>query len=302
MPDQSDNGRGQDGATAAWFDAGVGLWLYLLTLVVEGVVGGCTRWVLVYLAAAGAAAILRLALDPGLLAWIAAIAPIAFSLSGLIFPGRGRWWRHRSGLRRPSAEELELLTLAFELFAPAQTLPAIAVLDDPLPFAGVRGTTAIVSRGLVESTSLAPVLAHECGHLQSLDGRLTEALGRLSVWVDPLGPSFEAEERSGVGAQASVGGGLIYSSIRLALRLSGGGQVQRLLGPLWSAYWRRREFAADAAAAAVGQGHDLALHLRDEVLPFEVSRPLRVFNCADLPPTALRIERLTEASRWGGTK
>jgi Zn-dependent protease with chaperone function len=302
MPDQSDNGRGGNGVITAWIDAGVGLWLYLLTLLVEAVVGGCTRWVLVYLAVVGGGAILPLGLEPSLLAWLAAMAPIAFSLSGLILPGGGRWWRHRGGLRRPSAEELEVLTLAFELIAPARPLPRIAVLDTPLPLAAVRGATVIISRGLVESSALPAVLAHERGHLRSLDGRLTEALERLSVWEDPLGPSLELEDRSAGGRKTDVSAGHLFSLLRLALRLTGGGQVQKLLGPLWSAYWRRREFVADAEAAALGQGPDLARHLRDEVLPFDVSRPVQIFNHAEHPPTALRIERLAQESQVGGTK
>jgi Zn-dependent protease with chaperone function len=62
------------------------------------------------------------------------------------------------------------------------------VLDDPLPSAAVRGTTVILSRGLLESASLAAVLAHELGHINSLDGHLTEALNRLALWDDPLAP------------------------------------------------------------------------------------------------------------------
>jgi Zn-dependent protease with chaperone function len=302
MPDQCDNRRGLNGVITAWLEAGAGLWLYLLTLALEAAVGGLARWVVVYLAAVSVGAIGLIELDRSLLAWVAAVAPIVFSLSGLLFPGDGRWWRHRGGLRRPSAEELETLTLAFELFARARSLPPIAVLDDPFSLAAVRGTTLIVSRGLIESSSLPAVLAHEQGHLRSLDGRLTEALQRLSVWEDPLGSSSQFEAGSRAGSEPVVPAGHVYSLLRLTLRLTGGGQVQKVLGPLWGAYWRRREFIADAGAAALGQGPDLTRHLRDEVLPLEVSRRLRVFNFADHPPTALRIERLEEAGRPGGTK
>jgi Zn-dependent protease with chaperone function len=205
-------------------------------------------------------------------------------------------------LRRPSAEELEILTLAFRLFAPTRSLPRVAVLDDPLPIGGVRGLTVIVSRALVESDSLAAALAHECGHLWSLDGRLTEAVDRLAIWEDPLGPPAELDGRRVIGKEQGFGGGPLYHLLRLVLRLAGGNQVRSAFGPLWSAYWRRREFVADAAAVAVGQGPDLARHLRDEVLPFDISRPMRVFNHAEHAPTALRIERLAQASRMGGTK
>ncbi len=276
--------------------------LYLITVSVEIVVGGAARFLLAYPLAVMASVVLQGAPSADTVAIAAALLPVCHSLGGLILPGPGWWWRRRAGLRRPSAEELEVLTLAFELFSPARPLPRIAVLDDALPFEAVRGTTVIVSRGLVESTSLAPALAHECGHLQSLDGRLTEALARLAVWDDPLAPPLDFEGRDTLGRDRDLGGGLLYFSLRLLVRLAGGGQVRRVFGPLWSAYWLRREFAADAAAAAVGQGPDLARYLRDEVLPFDVSRPVGLFNHSKHPPTALRIERLVQANQAGGTK
>jgi Zn-dependent protease with chaperone function len=182
-----------------------------------------------------------------------------------------------------------------------RSLPRVAILDDPLPLAAVRGTTVIVSRGLVESTSLAAALAHECAHLRSIDGRLTEALERLSIWTDPLGPSVDPRTSDRVDREGERSG-LLYSTLRLLVSLAGGGQARQALCPLWSAHWRRREFAADAGAAAAGQGLDLARHLRDEVLPFEISKQRGVFNLSDHPPTALRIERLEAAGAASGTK
>lgn len=74
-----------------------------------------------------------------------------------------------------------------------------------------------------------PVLAHELGHVDTLDGRLTEALGRMVLWEDPLGPlprgdraAYEPEEPHG----------FLFGAIRWALRLVGGTMTQQLLSPL----------------------------------------------------------------------
>lgn len=279
----------------------IGLCLYLLTVSLEFAVGGAARFLLIYPLAAVARIAIPGAPSPRSVAVVAALLPVVGSVCGLIVPGPGRWWRRRAGLRRPSLEEIDALSLAFALFAPTRSLPRVAILDDPLPVAAVRGLTVIVSRGLLESTSLAAVLAHECAHLQSVDGRLTEALERLSIWADPLGPSVDPKTGETV-EDGGAPGGLLYGLLRLLVSLAGGGRVRQALCPLWSAHWRRREFAADVGAAEAGQGPDLVRHLRDEVLPFEISRERGVFDLSDHPPTALRIERLEQAGVGSGTK
>ena len=113
-------------------------------------------------------------------------------------PGRGWVWGRRLGARRPSAEEAAAVADALALLrAPTPTARTGSwyVLDDPLPGAAARGRTIVLSRALIESDPLAAVLAHELGHADSLDGRLTEALSRLELWGDPLGPS--SHERGG---------------------------------------------------------------------------------------------------------
>jgi Zn-dependent protease with chaperone function len=282
--------------------ATAGVCLYLLTASLELVVAGAARFVLVYPLAVTARIAFSAVPSATVVAMVAALFPVFPSLGGLLLTGCDWWWQRRAGLRRPSVEELETLALAFSLFAPARSLPRVAVLDDPLFLADVRGATLIVSRGLLESTSLPAVLAHEWGHLRSMDGRLTEALDRLSLWEDPLGSPEEPEAGRPTGVRVEERAGLLYSSLRLIVRLAGGGLGQKALAPLWSSYWRHREFVADSGAVAVGQGHDLARHLREEVLPLELSRQVGIFRLSNHPPTALRIERLEKVGRPGGTK
>jgi integrase len=57
---------------------------------------------------------------------------------------------------------------------------------------------------------VAAGLGRELGHTRSLDGRLTEALDRLELWSDPLGP---LEPRCGAQAQGtnSSNSGIFWS-------------------------------------------------------------------------------------------
>jgi Zn-dependent protease with chaperone function len=307
MHTQTESAQEHPAGTAPVFSTAAGLGLYLLTLAAEAMLGAGARWLLFYLGAATVGAIVPLGLSAEELAWIVAVAPLAHSAMGLALPGQGRLWRLRLGARRACSEEQAALGDALELLRTLDPqLPddgPFYILDDPLPVAAVRGRALIVSRGLIESESLAAILGHELGHVDSLDGRLTEALQRLVVWADPLGPpnrhgapqppdDFKPEPQRS----------LLWSSLRLLLRLAGGGVAERLLAPLWAAYWRSREYAADAYAAALGQAEDLARHLSDHEQPFDAPQPGVLFKAAEHPPVALRIESLHEYSMRGGSK
>ena len=283
-----------------------GLGLYLLTLAGEAMLGAGVRWLLTYL---GASALgLLFPLGPGAegLAWFAALAPLLFSLAGLLLPGRGRLWSRRLGARAPSAEEAAALEDALALLRSADpSLPGPSrcyVLDDPLPEAAVRGRALVASRGLFETDALAAVLAHELGHANSLDGRLTEALDRLALWGDPLAPHRPEHGKEERFESREQGGGLLLGCARWALRAAGGTLAQQLLSPFWAAHWRAREYAADAYAASLGQAEDLARHLIEQVLPFDLPQRRLLFNSAQHPPAAHRVERLLASFEWTGSK
>jgi Zn-dependent protease with chaperone function len=292
-------------ADASLSPAAIGLGLYLLTLTVEAVLGAGARWLLVYLGAGALGAIVPLGLGAAELAWGAALAPLAYSALALALPGQGWLWRLRLGARRPSCEEAEVLDAALELLrASDPSLPLqlpIYVLDDPLPSALVRGRAVILSTGLLEIASLPAVLAHELAHTRTLDGRLTEALARLVISADPLGPRRlpgEVEQR--FAPEPDPRGQMLWSATRFLARLAGGGCAEQLLAPLWAPYWRRREYAADAHAASLGQGEDLATHLTDFEQPFDAPQRGLLLNPALHPPVAYRIERLLGAAPEGG--
>lgn len=282
---------------ASRLHAAAGLGLYLLTLAGEVVLGAGVRWLLTYLGAVVLGAVVPLGPGAEQLALLAALLPLAWSLLGLAFPGPGFVWTRRLGARRPSVEEAGIIDDARQLLrAVDPALPAthaVYLLDDPLPAGAARGRSVILSRGLLETESVAPVLAHELGHTRSFDGRLTEALDRLELWGGPLGPARPESLAPTQPPAAARRGGILAGCIRLTLRLAGGGCAARLLAPLWSAYWRSREYVADAYAAALGQGEELARHLADVELPFDFPRRRFPFDLAEHPPVALRIERLT---------
>ncbi|HWO16367.1 MAG TPA: M48 family metalloprotease [Solirubrobacterales bacterium] len=273
-----------------------GLGLYLLTLTGEAMLGAGVRWLLTYLGVSALGVLLPLGPGAEQLAWFAALAPLVWSLAGLFFPGRAWIWRRRLGARAPSAEEASAIDDALALLRSIDpSLPGPSgcyVLDEPLPEAYVRGRTVILSRGLVDSDALAAALAHELSHVNSLDGRLTEALGRLALWGDPLAPPRPERGEEDRFESRNERGGVLLGCARWVLRAAGGTLAQQLLSPLWAAHWRAREFAADAYAASLGQGEDLARHLCEQVLPFDVPQRRLLFNAAQHPPTAHRIERL----------
>jgi Zn-dependent protease with chaperone function len=296
MHTQAESDRLNRPQSAVALSAVTGLLLYLLTLAGEVMLGAAPRWLLAYLGALALGTIVSLGPAAGQLAWIAALAPLAWSALSLVRPGNGWIWRRRLGVRRPTASETLAIEDACQILRSGnprlRETGDVYVLDDPLSAAAARGCNVIFSRGLLETDSVPAVYAHELGHTNSLDARLTEALERLELWGEPLGP---VEPQRGVEAPPVAderSGGLLLGCARWALRLTGGGCAEAVLRPLWCAYWRRREYAADAYAASLGQAEDLACYLTEQELPFDPPQRRLLFNRAEHPPVAFRIERL----------
>jgi Zn-dependent protease with chaperone function len=269
--------------------------LYGLTLLGEVLVGIPARMFLAWMMFSILNAFGALDLNVGVLAWMVALLPIAWSLVALVAPGGGRVWRRQQGGRRPTIEEGAAVAASLDQLqavSPDLEFPASwFVLDEPRTLAAVRGRTLMLSRGLLESDALTAALAHELGHIATPDGRLTEALNRLVLWRDPLALSamdFAASPR----AQEGVVTAFVAGALRWLVRFAGGSTVQLCLHGLWASYWRSREYVADAFAASLGQTEDLAFYLEEQELPFDAPVPYLLFNPADHPPVALRVEHL----------
>jgi Zn-dependent protease with chaperone function len=130
----------------------------------------------------------------------------------------------------------------------------------------------MITRGLIESGYLQAVLAHELGHLNSFDARLTAALHRLTT---PPRWRLRFPLRA---LSFLVGGALGVWLMRLPL----------------SAYWREREFQADRYAAALGQGEALMRFLDQHALEHDLPVPFRWLTEHSHPSTEHRIDRLAQ--------
>jgi Zn-dependent protease with chaperone function len=247
--------------------------------------------------------------------WIeVGLIPTLWSILALATPfGTGWWWRQRSGGRKPSQREQVAYRDATELLQ-AQTREPLPlpkgwfVLDTPTPDAAVSGETLMLSRGLLESDHLPAVLAHELGHLATPDGRLAAAINRL-VLLPPRPPRRErtenepTEDRPQIGLAfhderlllTILGVRLFAWTVKKALRFLNGGFGLWLTSPLWGAYWRGREYKADAYAAKLGQADDLADFLENHALIHDHPVPYIWLTEHTHPPVELRIDKLKDA-------
>ena len=206
------------------------------------------------------------------LSYVVGYAPLALSLATLVLPLGGWLWQQQSGGRSPSERERLIYEDALSILrrrdADLRPPRRWFVLDDALPNAA-----AYADSGLLDGGSLEPVLAHELGHLNSSDSRVAAALHRMT-----LPPRRETE-----GCLFAIFGFLI----------SGAFPLYMLRAP-WSAYWRSREFAADAYAASLGQARALARFLEFNGLEHDVPVPFMWLTETSHPWTEHRIDRLAE--------
>ncbi len=239
-----------------------------------------------------------------------ALIPTFWSIIALASPfGTSWWWKQRTGGRKPSEREKLAYHDATNLLQAhtRKPLPRPAswfVIDTPTPDAAVCGETLMLSRGLLESDHLPAVLAHELGHLATPDGRLTAAISRL-ILIPPR-PSRQTQDGEGgqdtapqVHAILSerilltiLGIRLLLWLVRKTLKFINGGFGLRLVGPLFGAYWRGREYKADRYAAGLGQADDLADFLENHALIHDHPIPYIWLTEHTHPPTELRIDKL----------
>lgn len=287
-----------------------GLLLYLLTLVIEIISMAC-RFLLV-------AALCSLIAGPrvGLFVGIAAsIGPLVYSLLVLCgLPSGHMLVRYALGARVADAREQQRVAAALHGLLATNVKPPrhVFIVDGPNEInACVSGTTLYVYTGLLRTRYLRAVLAHELGHLNSLDGRLTLAMRALVVpggffiarfLIFALSLIFRvlAELLRMLCTIVGMSGALILHIFGFVagtvpfyiVIFAMGGVGPRLLDFAWERYFIKREYHADAYAVRLGQGHDsikaLSIFTLDDV---EIPWSQRKTH----PPTRERIERLREA-------
>jgi Zn-dependent protease with chaperone function len=236
-----------------------------------------------------------------LLAW----GPVVLSLFALTFPTTGAYLTRWSfGARDPSRREAAKI-LEARNFILANTPPALAdyqlptsyfVIDDRTENAFALGTTVYLTRSLVKSEHLAPLLAHEIGHINNGDGRMQLALRSLvlppfyliSRSLGQVAPGAVLTSVATFNASGCLAMGLLLSISGL-LSIAGGGFGLWLLTPFWTSYWREREYAADRVVQKFALGMELVTFLEEREQVFDVAVP---YFLSPKPPTELRIDRI----------
>lgn len=201
-------------------------------------------------------------------------------------PATRLFLRHSYGARDPSDREADRLHDAVGACLQDGVKPPryVYVIDSAeVPVAFVEGSSLFVQRDTVSSPHLVGLVAHELGHLNSIDQRLSTA-ARWSSF-----PSLRAVGRALLRMRGPMILWILAAFIALQLHLVAGGLLPRLLNPMWRWWARRREFAADTYAAHLGHGESLAAAL-EEQLPFDAATPW--MKGQNHPYAELRIDRL----------
>jgi hypothetical protein len=227
------------------------------------------------------------------LPWILVGAYFAWATSALIVPlGAGRYLADGIGARRPTAEEADAYRDAMGSLPleRVKVLPKwLYVLDRHELNAAVVGDVILINRTVFDSERLAAVIAHELGHLNSMDVRVSCAANRLASLArltEPMRTQTTEASRSGQPV------GCLWGLVMLIVRGCSGGLQTTMMGPAWASWWRLREYAADDYAAGLEQAEELARFLDENVLLYDVPIRFVWMTTQTHPPTALRIERL----------
>jgi Zn-dependent protease with chaperone function len=260
--------------------------LYAITLAGQWF-AAAARWIMIYLLLELVRLFTGWPVPSNPIALVVAFLPLVASLLAvicppLVLPVDGRWWEISTGGRPPELDEQE----AFE-----EAVKELRAIDPDLHIprhwfvaessgtnAAAYANTMCVERGLLETPYVAAVIAHELGHLNTSDARISSAVNlMLLAPMDPpsLRPVWSLPFR-----------GLAWFAT--------GQAVLWFTGNAWEMYWRNREFAADQYAARLGQGLALAQTLEHSSLPYE--RPIRrmSFSRATHPYTKPRIAKLRD--------
>jgi Zn-dependent protease with chaperone function len=293
----------RDAGTKGWF-------IYFWTLLLE-LPGVVMRFSLLQFVAfplllligltASEAMIARVALVLYLLILFLSLFPILASLATLIFPGGSFFTRFALGARDTSRREKDMIAAAMEPVqaqAPKGTIAptGVFVIDAVSMEAYVVGTTLYLTREMIRSPFLGAVIAHELGHINSADGRLTLALRRLVVPPVYVFSSLVGQVAPGIfkaGLLSDTPGGYITAFVAvmlfITLSLAGGGFGLWLLGLFWTWYFRGREYVADHFAAKCGMAANLAEFLERNYQFMDTSVP---YFLSTHPYTELRIDKL----------
>jgi Zn-dependent protease with chaperone function len=236
-----------------------------------------------------------------------AVLPTLWSAAALVYPaGSGWWWQQQLGGREPSKRERLAYRAAMDdleantanlLLEPKRWF----VMDESEADAAVCGDTLMLTKGLLEGPHLTAALAHQLGHLQGIDARLTAALNRLVInsrerpranigsATAPASPSTAPSQAPPSGPERAAHR---HWAMRMAIALLRGGLALRVTSIGWGQVWRKQEYEADRFAARIGQGEELAELLEAQGPKHDHPIPLVWLTDHTHPPTELRIDAL----------
>jgi hypothetical protein len=228
--------------------------------------------------------------------WVVIAAFVAWATSGLFLSlGAGPYMADSLGARQPTQAELHVYNDAITNLGVIDSgirLPRhLYVLDQTDLNACVIADTLIVNRELLNTGYAEAVIAHELGHLNSIDTRVSTAVNRLGSLARASQPVREVRADLIAKGQSL---GCIAGPIVLIIRLCSGALPTAIMAPAWAAWWRQREYIADDYAAKLGQAEHLANLLEVHGLIYDT--PIRrVWATTHThPPVALRIDRLRQ--------
>jgi Zn-dependent protease with chaperone function len=212
------------------------------------------------------------------LALVVGYGPLAYSIALLVLPLDGWWWEQSVGGRVPSEREQLIYEDAIEQLRRADPKLRVPrkwfVIDEEIENAAACGDTVMITRGLLDSGYLEAALAHELGHLNSSDARITAALNKITT------PPYR-KVRRGLNTLCFLATGAIG--------------MWPLRAP-WSTYWRSREHKADQYAANLGQAEALSEFLDARRAMIDLPIPFIWLTEHSHPPTEHRVERLMRAA------
>lgn len=222
---------------------------------------------------------------------------LAIGMVVLIAVFEGHALRMR-GYRRPSRDEVRRLAPHVQAVGSAMGLtefPRIAMADLPIPGAWTHLQHVVLSTSLLnllDDGELEAVLAHELHHWRNGDAvglRFVWACGwpiavlyNIGIQLSGRSPNVRHPELRTAHPLVALAGWLLLWPTWVLTNL--------VIAPLTAATGRQHEYDADAAAAAIGRGPQLASALR-KLSAFEPPRSgWEQAMMAHHPPTELRID------------
>lgn len=238
---------------------------------------------------------------------------ILLSFGAKLGLGSGRsWTRFALGARDASTRELEQINQFLSQVAAeaknrkvtVNTFTALYVLDSPMAYANVIGSTLYISSGAFGSRHFQALVVHDLAHLHQGVGVEVLSLRRLvspffqffvgdikNFSTNPTDPRPEIREFDAIAIYFTM----VNKFVFFVFALFGGGLGVYMLSPLWASYFRQCDYEADAFAAKLGY-KDVILELLEETKFYDTAVPyMRSWS----PANELRIDALLHPALYG---